>query len=236
MILKITSVVTDLGTSALLTSQQGKIYVIMTKHKAEQTLTPSKEKLTGLQKLRNASLITGSLGVGALSLAGCAPAEAPKPITIDYSVGTFDMEPDLIEARNTVLEMCNTGEGADQMRQDWEKYGFKEDTGKSWIEALQYVADFRYADYGNPGSGMRDFGAYTYPTVEYLAENCQEAAFLLSRPGGETYSVQAAEPVLTAYRDNHEQFPDANETDTLAAIAYHANISSDAQAETQSDN
>lgn len=172
---------------------------------------------------RAAAALLVVCGLGPVS--GCVSGATSDPIEAKSAIGDYHLSPEMIETRRSVLETCNSGDGAERMRQDWVDYGFQEDSGKTWMEALTSVADFRYADHGNPGSGMRDFGIYTYPTVKFLADNCPETAFLLSRPASETFSVEAARPVLDAYRSERERFSDANETDTLASIANHLDAS-----------
>ena len=133
-------------------------------------------------------------------LAACAP-EAPKPLEEEYSVGDIMLEADLAKTRHDVLEFCNTGaEDAEVVSQAWTDYGFEENTGMKWIDAFTYMADMKYDP--NPEAIIND-GSYTYPTIELLAENCADAAFLVSQNPHDIYYPETAKPLLEEFHTTY---------------------------------
>lgn len=142
-------------------------------------------------------------GTAAFTLAGCASGEGTpgsgeiKPLDKEFSVGEIMLEADLAESRQNVRELCNTGEGAAEMRDAWHRFDFYEKTGKKeWIDAFTYAADFAYSS--DPQAIVHD-GTYSYPTIELLAENCVDAAYLASLPAKDIWYPETAAPLLEEF-------------------------------------
>lgn len=150
-----------------------------------------------------AVIATGS----ALGLSACAEA-APEPLEKDYKVGQVMLEADLAQTRQNVRELCNTGEGSAQVRQDWADYGYEERSGMEWIDAFTYTADLRY---DSDPEAIIHYGSYTYPTIESLAENCVEAAYLASQPAIEVALPETASKLL-------DEFRTVDESDSVIAL------------------
>lgn len=130
-------------------------------------------------------------------LSSCA-SEDVQPLESEYKVGDVMLEADLAASRQAVLEMCNTGEGAKDVRQAWSDYGYEERSGYAWIDALKYVGDFKYSSDPNE---IVVFGSYTYPTTKSLAQNCVDVAFLLSQLPNDVFYPETASPLLDDFHN-----------------------------------
>lgn len=108
---------------------------------------------------------------------------------------TLDAE--LAQSRTATLELCNTGPGAEQVRQRWEELGFAERSDMSLLEAFIYSADYAYSD----PQAVVDYGTFSFPTISVVAENCQEALVLITSPT-ESYQPTTAIPVVEEFRES----------------------------------
>ena len=133
---------------------------------------------------------------GALLLAGCAETVAPLEPS-NTSVRGVELPAELAEVRTSVLELCNTGEGSGEVRQAWTDFGFAEETGKAWIDALAFSGDFGYDDDAN---AVIYNSTYTYPLINEVSENCLEAAKLVSNGADGTLNVAEATVTLDEFR------------------------------------
>ncbi|MFZ1250277.1 MAG: hypothetical protein WAR37_02405 [Candidatus Microsaccharimonas sp.] len=122
----------------------------------------------------------------------------------EYKVGEVMLEADLAQSRQNVLELCNTGEGAAEVRQEWTDFGYEERSGMEWIDAVKYLGDFKYMS--NPNA-IVDYGSYTYPTAEALATNCLDAAFLLSQSPTDVAYLETAAPLLEKFHNEDGSDP-----------------------------
>lgn len=172
----------------------------------------SKPEATGKKRRSNGRVARGAVAAviatgAALGLSACGEA-APEPLEKSFKVGDIMLEADLAESRQNVRELCNTGEGAADVRQDWADFGYEERSGMEWIDAFTYTADLRY---DSDPEAILHYGAYTYPTIESLAENCVEAAFLASQPAIEVALPETASQLL-------DEFRTADESDSVVAL------------------
>jgi hypothetical protein len=163
---------------------------------------------------------------GAIAGLSACTAEATQPLEQEFKVGNVMLETDLAESRQNVLELCNTGEGADEVKQEWKDFGFEERSGMEWIDALKFVADLRYMS--DDPNAIVNYGSYTYPTTEALAENCLDAAFLLSQLPNDVAYPETAVPLL-------EEFHTADGSDPVIPLERIFNTiqASDTTAEAQ---
>ncbi len=153
---------------------------------------------TAPSRLRRAAPSLAAAVAGSLALAGCSPEAAPeKPEITNISVLGTELPADLAKTRQAVLELCDTGPGAEEMNKIWVEAGFEESTGKKWIEALTFDADFGYED----AQSVIDNGSYTYPTTLAVAENCPEAALIISQ-GVRLAATKDALAAVEAFREN----------------------------------
>lgn len=142
-------------------------------------------------------------------LAGCSSpvgtdgAAGTETLEPEYAVGQVSLEAGLAKSRMAVLEMCNTGPGAKEMAGEWEALGFlARSEGMTFMDALKVNADYTYIN----DQAIIDYGSYTYPTIELLAENCQEVIWLVSRPAQEAALPEGAAKALDEYRTS--EIPD----------------------------
>lgn len=163
--------------------------------------------LNRLRRLRAAGAI-----IAPLALAGCAEAVEPLQVS-DISVHGVELPKELAEVRTQVLEVCNTGEGAAEVRDAWTDLGFEEKTGTKWIDALAFSADFGYDE--DPQAVIYG-GTYRYPIIQEVAENCIEVAKLSSSAVG-TATVEEATATLEEFRE----LPYDPTTEVLAQIAHN---------------
>lgn len=151
------------------------------------------------------SAALGIIAIG-LTLVSCSAQPASEKLEPEYMVGDVRLSAALASSRMNVLEMCNSGKGAEEMRQEWKDYGFEEKSGYSFIEAIKVSTDFRYIDETGaekdlPNKAILYYGEYTYPTIELLAENCNEVAWLASQIASDISSPEDAAKVLEEFRD-----------------------------------
>lgn len=151
-------------------------------------------------------------GLSTLALAGCAETTAPLEVSHTSVLGT-ELPDDLATARTAALEICNTGEGADKIRQEWKDLGYEDKTGMKWIDAFTFSAD--YGDFND--AAVIDYGQYRYPIINEIAKNCLDAAKLVSI-ATETDNLETA----TAILDEMHALPYDATTDVLAQIAQNA--------------
>lgn len=133
---------------------------------------------TAPSRLRRTGPFVGAALAGSLALSACTgEAAQEEPEITNVSVLGVELPDDLAKIRQAVLELCKTGEGADEMNTIWEEAGYHEASGMSYVEALTFDADFGYV---NP-EAVINYGSYTYPTTLAVAENCQEASLIISQ-------------------------------------------------------
>lgn len=163
--------------------------------------------------IRRMKMLTAAgITAGVLVVTGCAAAAEPAELSDQFQVGDIMLEADLAEARQTVRELCHTGKGATDIRQAWDDYGYADRTGLEWIDAFTSVADFKYS---TDSKAILNDGSATYPTVASLAENCLDAAWLISQPATDIRYPQMATASLAEFHDVH----DSDEVLALERIA-----------------
>lgn len=157
-----------------------------------------------------------------VALTACATEAEPTTLKAEYTVGDVQLDADLASTRMDVLEKCNTGDGAAEMRQAWKEYGFEEKSGYSFMDAVKVSTDFTYIDETGaekdlPNKAILYYGEYTYPTIDLLAENCNEVAWLASHSAFDISSPESASKLLEEFRK-----PDIDYTpDTLQGLYNH---------------
>ncbi|WP_159879307.1 hypothetical protein [Plantibacter sp. T3] len=169
------------------------------------------------------SAALGIIAIG-LTLVSCSaePAPAPEKLEPEYMVRDVQLDAELADTRMDVLEMCNTGDGAAEMRQAWTDYGFEERSGYSFMDAVKVSTDFTYIDETGaekdlPNKAILYYGEYTYPTIKLLAENCNEVAWLASHSAFDVSLPESASKLLEEFRK-----PDIDYTpDTLQGLYNH---------------
>jgi len=156
--------------------------------------------------------------VGALALTGCAENVEPLEPT-NISVRGVELPAELAEVRTQVLELCNTGEGSGDVRKAWTDLGFEETTGTTWIDAFTFSADFGYNE--NPNAVIFN-GEASYPTIHEVAQNCLEAAKLIS-----TGLVSSSREDASLALEEMRSLPYDPTTDILSQIATNIEVSQD---------
>ncbi|HRN97044.1 MAG TPA: hypothetical protein PLZ58_01145 [Candidatus Saccharibacteria bacterium] len=156
-------------------------------------LTPQKRRLASRLARTGIAILVASGAV--LGVSACSNTEATEPLKPEYKVGDVMLEAGLAQSRQNVRELCNTGEGADEMKQEWKDSGYQEILGMKWIDAFTYMADLKYID----DTAIVDYGAFTYPTIELLSKTCNDAAFLTSQPYGKVAYAETAAPLLDEF-------------------------------------
>jgi hypothetical protein len=148
--------------------------------------------------------VAAAVGTGAIVGLSACTAEEVKPLEPEYKVGNVMLEADLAASRQHVLELCNTGEGAEEVKQAWEDFGYQERSNMEWMDALKYVGDFEY--HSDPNA-IVNYGSYTYPTTEALAKNCVDVAFLLSQSPMDVAYPETALPLLEEFHNTDSSDP-----------------------------
>jgi hypothetical protein len=137
----------------------------------------------------------------ALFVSGCTSGPELLEVERVSSVG-HPLPEDLAVVRTQVLELCNTGPGAAEVRTQWRELGFEERSGLEWLEAFAYSADFAYGE--DPEAVVYN-GEFTFPNIIATAETCEEAAYIVAR-GLDLVQPKTTLPALEEYRQN----PDLN--------------------------
>ncbi len=162
----------------------------------------------------------------ALGLVGCATGEGTTPgsggtLEPDYKVGQIELPADMVEDRAAVLEMCNTGEGADEMKQVWNDY-FKLKYGEvEFIDALKNSTDFTYMN----KEAVLNYGPATYKTMNIVAEDCDEVVWLAAQTPQVSGLPESAKVSLEEYRNS--PIPDLY-IDALQSIANNLPVTTEA--------
>jgi len=184
----------------------GEIVTIM---KTEATLSNkvTSERMYSKLPLWARKGMAGAAIIGSgVALTACATEAEPTTLKAEYTVGDVQLDAELADSRMHVLEMCNTGDGAEEMRQAWTDYGFEERSGYNFMDAIKVSTDFTYIDEtgvnkDHPNKAILYYGEYTYPTIELLAENCNEVAWLASQTPSDITSPEGASKLLEEFRD-----------------------------------
>lgn len=175
---------------------------------SEKLVSDNNDILTAKKRRKTVTagrtLIAATIASGAaLGLSACGEA-GPQELEVEYSVGNVLLSPELAESRHNVLELCNTGEGAKETAQLWTDYGYEERSGMKFFDAFKYMGDMKYDSDPNI---VAEVGAYTYPVIELLAEDCLDATVLVSKSYFETTYAENASKVLDEFNNDQQRDP-----------------------------